>query len=98
MSTRTVAVAMLVVALLLAGVMSFYASSRPDGLSHVAEDKGFARTEETHPGADGPLAGYDAAGVDDARLSGGLAGVTGVVVVLLLAGSLTLVLRRRRED
>ncbi len=86
----------LLVALLLAGVVSNFASSSPDGLNRVAEDKGFAQAEETHPTGDGPLAGYESTGVSDPRVSGGVAGVSGVVVVLVLAGGLALVLRRRR--
>ena len=41
----------LVVALLLAGVVSFYAASSPDGLTKVSLDKGFADTEEDHGAA-----------------------------------------------
>ena len=95
---RWVGAGILLVALVLAGVVSFYASSSPDGLNRVAEDQGFAHTEETHPSADGPLAGYETKAVDGDRLSGGLAGVAGVLVVLVVAGGLALVLRRRRED
>ena len=62
------------VALLLAGVVSFWASSSPDGLERVAEDTGFIGTAEDHDLADSPFADYGTAGVDDARLSGGLAG------------------------
>ena len=97
MSPRVVGVSILLVAVLLAGVVSFYASDSPDGLNRVAEDQGFAQSEQTHPNADGPLAGYETADVDDERVSGGLAGVAGVLVVLVLAGGLALVLRRRRE-
>jgi len=94
-SNRAVALGILVVALVLAGVVSFYAASTPDGLTKVSEDKGFDTTAETHGTEDGPFAGYGASFVDDDRLSGGLAGVVGVVVVLALAGGLTLALRRR---
>ena len=96
-SSRVVGVSILLVTLVLAGVVSFYASNSPDGLNRVAEDTGFAQTEETHPSAEGPLAGYETADVDDERVSGGLAGVAGVLVVLVLSGGLALVLRRRRE-
>ena len=89
-------VAGIVVALLIAGVASFYASSDPDGLTKVAEDKGFAQAEKEHGTADGPLAGYETKGVDDARLSGGMAGVVGSLVVLLMAGGVVLLVRRRR--
>lgn len=94
-STRVLVVAGVLVALLLAGVMSFYASGSPDGLNRVARDQGLASVETDHAGADTPMAGYETRGVDDDRLSTGLAGVTGAVVVLVLAGGLTLVVRRR---
>lgn len=94
-STRAVAVGIFVVALILAGIVSFYAASTPDGLTKVSEDEGFADTEEEHGTADGPFAGYGSSFIDDERLSGGVAGVVGVVVVLLAGTGLTLVLRRR---
>ena len=90
-----VAVGIAVVALLLAGVVSYYASANPDGLEYVAEKTGFIDSASEHGAADGPLADYGTKGVDDERLSGGLAGVVGTVVVLVLAGGLALVVRRR---
>ena len=95
-STRALVVAGIVVALLIAGVGSYYASSDPDGLTKVSQDQGFAGSEKDHGTADGPLAGYEAKGVDNARLSGGLAGVVGSAVVLVLAGGVVLLVRRRR--
>ena len=86
----------LVLALLLAGLGSRYASTAPDGLERSAEVAGFAHTAEDSVADGSPLAGYAVEGVDDGRLSGGLAGVVGVVVTLALAGGLTLVVRRRR--
>jgi len=94
-STRTVVAVGVLVALLLAGVVSFYASSSPDGLNKVAQDQGFSSTEKPHGVSDGPLAGYEAKGVGDARLSGGVAGVVGSLTVLLLAGGLAFAVRRR---
>ncbi|MCW2584399.1 MAG: hypothetical protein JWQ53_3189, partial [Klenkia sp.] len=85
----------LLVALLIAGVGSSYASSSPDGLEASAEETGFADTAQDSAVAGSPLADYGLAGVEDARLSGGLAGVIGVLVTLAVAGGLTLVLRRR---
>ena len=95
-SVKVVAMGVFVVALILAGVVSFYAASSPDGLNRVAADKGFSDTEKDHHAADGPFAGYGTSFVDNERLSGGLAGVVGVLVVLSLSGGLTLALRRRR--
>ena len=67
---------------------SYYASAHPDGLEHVAEQTGFIDTAEDSATADGPLADYSTRGIDDARLSGGVAGVVGVVVMLLLSAGL----------
>ena len=93
--TRVVVAVGLLVALLLAGVVSSYASSDPDGLNKVAQDKGFAATAKDHRAGDGPFAGYETQGVDDGRFSGGLAGVVGCVVVLSLAGGIAYAVRRR---
>jgi hypothetical protein len=49
-------VAGLLVAVILAGVASYYASSDPDGLTNVAQEQGFA-TESESATADSPLAG-----------------------------------------
>lgn len=83
------------IALVTGGVVSFYASAHPDGLEYVAESTGFIDTAEDHANADGPLADYAVEGVDDERLSGGLAGVIGVAVTLGVAGGLGFLLRRR---
>lgn len=93
-STRTVLVVGLLVALTLAGFLSFHASSSPDGLNRVATDLGFAGAETASATQDGPLAGYDLAGVDHGRLSGGLAGVIGCLAVLGLMSVVVLVRQR----
>jgi cobalt/nickel transport protein len=94
-SRRTVFVGFLVAALLMAGIGSFYASSHPDGLEHVAEQTGFLDSAAEPRTADSPFADYGTAGVDDARLGGGLAGVAGVLMVLLAMSAVTYGLRRR---
>jgi len=94
-STKTVIAAGLLVALVLAGFVSFYASGDPDGLNRVAADKGFSGTEAAHRAEDSPLAGYETQGVGNGRLSGGLAGVVGSVVVLTVAGGIVYAVRRR---
>lgn len=95
---KSVLVGAFVVALILAGVLSYYASGSPDGLNRVALDKGFSDTEKPHGTADGPLAGYSITGVDNERLAGGLAGIVGVVVVLSVASGLAFAVRRRRDE
>jgi hypothetical protein len=95
LSTRTFLLVGVLAALLLAGVASFYASAAPDGLEKVASDQGFQSSAEPHDAEGSPFAGYATRGVDDARLSGGLAGVAGVGATLLVGGCLFLLVRRR---
>jgi cobalt/nickel transport protein len=66
--------------LVLAGGVSFYASSHPDGFEKSAGEIGFLDTAKESPLKDSPLAEYGVAGVENERLSGGLAGVIGVGV------------------
>jgi cobalt/nickel transport protein len=96
--TRRFFAVFLLVALLVAGVASYYASSHPDGLNFVAQKQGFSDKQKASPTSDGPFAGYSTKGIDNARLSGGVAGVAGCVLVLSIAGGLFWVLRRRDED
>lgn len=84
----------LLVALVLAGLVSGFASSDPDGLEKVAEDQGFAQTAEEHALAEGPLADYTVRGVDDERLSTGLAGVLGVGITFAFGLGLFALVRR----
>ncbi|GAA4372156.1 PDGLE domain-containing protein [Nocardioides caricicola] len=84
MRTRWFVAAGVLVALLLAGVVSSYASGSPDGLTKVSEDHGFADTEESR---DALLGDY-----------GSVTGVVGVLVVLAVAGGVTYAVRRRGSD
>jgi hypothetical protein len=95
MSRRAFWIAGLLLTLVVAGLLSSYASGSPDGLEWAAGESGFADTARDSAAADSPLADYGVAGVDDARLGGGLAGVIGVAATLVLAGGLTVLLRRR---
>lgn len=97
-STRTVWVTGLVTALVLAGFVSFYASASPDGLEKVAADKGIDEKVEEHAAANSPLADYGVKDVDDARLSGGLAGVIGVGVTVVAGTGIFWAVRRRRTE
>lgn len=95
-STKALVLAGVLVALFLAGFVSYYASSNPDGLEYVATEKGFLDTAEDHKSsADSPMADYATEGVDDPRLSGAVAGITGTALVLVIAGGIALLVRRR---
>ena len=80
-STRVLVVIGVAVALVIAGVVSRFASSDPDGLTKVSEDQGFAGAGEQHDG----LLAY-----------GGASGLVGAVVVLAIVGVAVYLLRRRR--
>ncbi len=72
------ALAGLSLSLLLAGVVSFYASSSPDGLEYVAESKGFLDTASDHAFGGSPLADYGEVG----GIPVGVVGIFGVLVTL----------------
>ncbi|RCG31806.1 cobalt ABC transporter permease [Sphaerisporangium album] len=97
-SIRPLLVGGAVVAVLLAGVVSFYASSSPDGLEKVAGDKGLNAQERGHALGGSPLADYGVKGVGDERLAVGVAGVAGVGITVLAGGAVFYTVRRRARQ
>ncbi|MEU6096403.1 energy-coupling factor ABC transporter permease [Streptomyces sp. NPDC047079] len=93
---RPLWIAGLLTSLVLAGVVSFYASASPDGLEKVAIDQGIDKKAERHASAGSPLADYSVKDVRDARLSGGLAGVIGVGATVVAGSAVFWAVRRRR--
>ncbi|MGR6317660.1 PDGLE domain-containing protein [Micromonospora soli] len=98
----------LLVALLLAGVVSNYASSHPDGLDssllkgctvnaegEITGGSCPAQQARHHELADSPLADYGVRGVSNGFLSTGLSGVLGVLITFALGGGLFWLTRRR---
>jgi cobalt/nickel transport protein len=98
----------LLVALLLAGVVSNFGSSHPDGLdSSLREGCTFdandnitggdcpAKQAREHELADSPLADYGIRGIDNAYLSTGLSGVIGVLLTFAVGGGVFWLVRRR---
>lgn len=98
----------LLVALVVAGGLSYLASGDPDGLDSVArngcqtvesggqeqlEGTCIAQNEAEHPLGSGPFADYTVGGADGTN---GVAGVVGVLVTVVLAGGLFRLLRGRR--
>ncbi len=73
------------VALFLAGVISFYASSSPDGLEKVAEEIGFIDTAKDSAVANSPLSDYGVVGITNERLSVGISGIIGVIITGIVA-------------
>jgi cobalt/nickel transport protein len=100
----------LAVAVALALVVSPWASSSPDGLEKVAEDKGFLeKAEETEPAWDkAPIPDYAMPGLskeavneetgeveeEPTKLATALAGLVGTVAIFLIAWGLALALKK----
>ena len=82
-STKLLVVVGITAALLIAGWLSRFAATDPDGLTKVSEDHGFASSGSTHHG----LLEY-----------GGWSGVAGAVAVLAIIGVLVLLVRRHRSS
>ena len=111
MNKRIFLISGLLVSLLLAGVVSSFASSSPDGLDSAAREgctfdaddnitggTCMAQQEQEHQLAGGPLADYGIKGIGNEYLSTGLSGVLGVLVTFGIgAGVFWLVRRRTRE-
>lgn len=96
----------LLVALVVAGGVSYLASSSPDGLDHTIlqgceeTDAGLtgscvAQNATDHELGDGPLADY---AVDGAEGTTGVAGVIGALLTLVVATGLFWLLRRRSRE
>lgn len=88
----------MLVTLFFAGVLSFYASSNPDGLEKVAEKIGFIETAEEAATSGSALADYGVEGVENERTSVGIAGIIGVVATGVLATGLFYYLGKRKKD
>lgn len=83
------------IASLLAGFVSYYASSNPDGLEKVAEDKGFLDTAQNSAVSGSPLADYGVLGIENERLSVGISGLIGVTITAIVGYALFRLLKRR---
>jgi cobalt/nickel transport protein len=101
----------LLVAVLLAGVVSSFASSSPDGLDATARDgctfdaddeitggTCMLQREQEHQLGDSPLADYGIRGIGDDHLSTGLSGVLGVLVTFAVGGGMFWLVRRRPDQ
>jgi len=99
----------LLVALLLAGVVSNFASSDPDGLDsatvegctvdaagNITGGTCMARSARDDELSDSPLAHYGIRGFDNAFLSTGLSGVLGVLLTFAIGGGVFWIVRRRK--
>lgn len=98
----------LLVAFILAGVVSNFASQSPDGLDSASlqgcttDEKGnitggscMAQQAKNHQFAGGLLADYGIKGIDNPYLATGLSGAAGVLVTFVIGGGVFWLVRRR---
>lgn len=83
------------VTLMVAGVLSLFASAHPDGLEYVGEELGFGGSAHESAVAGSPLADYVVHGLDG-PLATSLAGLLGVLVTVVLGVGLMRLLMRGR--
>jgi len=83
------------VAVLAAVFLSPFASTKPDGLERVAEDKGFLERGEGPQAVNSPIADYVVPGISNEKLATSLAGLVGVIIVGALGFGLGTVLKRK---
>lgn len=91
----------LLVAVLLAVIISPFASSSPDGLERVAEDKGFLGKGEAEPALRSPVPDYLMPGIKNEKIATAVAGVLGTLLVFGVGYGLAAVLgatRKARKD
>ncbi len=81
---------------LLVALLSPLASSSPDGLEKVAENKGFL--ERTAEAAFSIIPDYTFPGIENEALSTILAGLVGTVILFLLAYAVGKIVRTRRPE
>jgi cobalt/nickel transport system permease protein/cobalt/nickel transport protein len=83
MTRRAWSLSALIAALIVAGVLSYWASAAPDGLEKTSAAAGIRPPENT-PALPAPLKDYKVAGLANPFLSNGLAGLAGTLLVLVL--------------
>jgi cobalt/nickel transport protein len=84
-----------VIALFLAGIISMFASSWPDGLEKVAENKGFLEKGEVEPTVKSPVPDYAMPGLKNEKLATSIAGIAGTLLVFGLSYGLAILLKRK---
>lgn len=97
MSSKKLLVVGLLLSIVIAGFLSFYASSHPDGLEKVSADQGLDVTAVDSANSDSALADYGVVGVENERASAFLGGVIGVAITGLAGAGLYFWLRNPKS-
>ena len=88
----------LLVALIVAAVLSPFASSSPDGLEKVAEDLGFLHKGEGEPVLIAPVPDYAMPGVKNESVATAAAGIVGTLLTFGAAYGLAKVVKRKKTE
>jgi hypothetical protein len=95
MTRRAWILTALVAALIVAGVISFWASAAPDGLEKTSAAAGILPPDKDSSALPAPLNNYQVAGLSNHFLSNALAGLAGALLVLVLVFSAGHLLARK---
>ncbi len=88
----------LFIAVAIAVFLSPFASSHPDGLEKVAEDKNFLQTAEEKEIIKAPVPDYSMPGIKNETIAGSVAGLIGTFLVFGIAYGIGLFLKSRRRS
>lgn len=95
---RGAVIGAVLVALIIAAVVSQFAAEQPDGLERVAAEQGLDAQAQDHAFAGAPFADYATTGMRNEQLSLAVAGGAGVAVTLLVGTGIAIAVRDRRTD
>ncbi|MCL5057698.1 MAG: PDGLE domain-containing protein [Actinobacteria bacterium] len=85
----------LLLALIVAAILSPFASSSPDGLERVAEDLGFLEKGEGEPIIASPVPDYVFPGIENESIATAIAGVMGTLTTFGVMYGLAKVTKRK---
>lgn len=93
----------LVIALIMAGIISLFASSSPDGLERYSIDLfgGEEKLEEHTQGKEvinSPMPDYAIPGIENETLSASLAGVMGVILIFVFVITVGMLLKNKNKN
>jgi len=88
----------LFIAAAIAVFLSPMASSHPDGLEKVAEDKNFLQTAEDKEVIKAPVSDYSMPGIKNKTVAGSIAGLIGTIIVFCIAYGIGLCLKSRSRS
>lgn len=87
-----------IVAIIVAAFLSPFASSHPDGLERVAEDKGFLHLGEGKEVLSSPIPDYLMPGIENESVATATAGIVGTLITFGAVYGLGKVVQRRKES